>query len=253
MIRMDEVSVVYPTGVCALQPTCIEFKRGRFTVLLGASGAGKSTLLRTLNGLVRPTHGDILVSGHRSIFSSGRALREHRSRTGMIFQQHHLIGRMTALRNVLMGRLAVYGSLRTLAPMRKADRLIALEALDRVGLVDRALHRVDELSGGQQQRVGIARAMAQRPQIILADEPVASLDPATAAMVLADLHRICREDQITAIVSLHQVDLARQFADHVICLAGGRCVFEGEPQNLRPNVLQDVYTPPHQPLANAAE
>lgn len=241
MLQVVDVEVTYPNGVIALTRTSTRFERGAFTVLLGTSGAGKSTLLRCLNGLVHPSRGDVIAEGSGPIFASARTLRAHRCRTGMIFQQHHLIGRLTALQNVLMGRLARHGTLRTLLPLPRSDRLLALEALDRVGLADRALHRADQLSGGQQQRVGIARAMAQRPEIVLADEPVASLDPETSVMVLRDLHRICREDGITAIVSLHQLELAHQFADRVVGLASGRIVFDGTPAELGSAALDKIY------------
>jgi phosphonate transport system ATP-binding protein len=242
MLRLHGVAMTYPNGVAAVLPTSISVPKGQFLVLLGPSGAGKSTLLRCMNGLVKPTQGDVMVEGRGSIFRSSRALRQHRRRTGMIFQQHHLIGRLSALQNVLIGRIAAHGALRSMFPLPRADRLIALQSLERVGLLDRALDRVDELSGGQQQRIGIARAMAQRPQIVLADEPVASLDPASGEKVLADLHRICREDGITAIVSLHQVELARRFADRVIGLAGGRIVFEGTVSQLGQTILEQIYT-----------
>ncbi len=242
MLRLQNVAMTYPNGVAAIMPTSISVPKGQFLVLLGPSGAGKSTLLRCLNGLVTPTHGDVVVEGRGSIFRSRRALREHRRRTGMIFQQHHLIGRLSALQNVLLGRVGAHGSLRSIFPLPRMDRRIALQSLERVGLLERALDRVDELSGGQQQRIGIARAMAQRPQIVLADEPVASLDPASGEKVLMDLHRICREDGITAIVSLHQVELARRFADRVIGLAGGRIVFEGTASQLGQTILDQIYT-----------
>jgi phosphonate transport system ATP-binding protein len=226
MLKLDSVSVTYPGDIRALRPTSLAFRGGQFTVLLGPSGAGKSTLLRCLNGLVAPSTGRVTADGVGDIASS-RALGEHRRRTGMIFQQHQLIGRLSALRNVLTGRLGYHGQLRTLLPMPRADRLIALECLERVGLLDRALDRVDTLSGGMQQRVGIARALAQRPRLILADEPVASLDPATAAKVLELLHTICKADGITAIVSLHQVELALEVADRIVGIAHGAVVFDG--------------------------
>ena len=251
MLRLHEVAKRYPNGVVAVLPTSISVPKGQFLVLLGPSGAGKSTLLRCLNGLVTPTQGDVTVDDRGSIFRSGRALREHRQQTGMIFQQHHLIGRLSALQNVLLGRVAAHHSLRSLFPLPRADRLLALQALERVGLLERALDRADQLSGGQQQRVGIARAMAQRPRIVLADEPVASLDPASGEKVLADLHRICREDGITAIVSLHQVDLARRFADRVIGMVGGRVVFEGPGSQLGPSILDQIYTAAPSRLAAA--
>jgi phosphonate transport system ATP-binding protein len=242
MLQLHNVAMTYPNGIAALLPTTIAVPKGQFLVLLGPSGAGKSTLLRCLNGLVRPTQGDIIVEGRGSIFRSGRSLRDHRRRTGMIFQQHHLIGRLSALQNVLLGRVGAHTPLRSMFPLPRADQRIALQALERVGLLERALDRADELSGGQQQRIGIARAMAQQPQMVLADEPVASLDPASGEKVLADLHRICREDGITAIVSLHQVELARQFADRVIGLAGGRIVFQGTASQLGQTILDQIYT-----------
>ena len=241
MLRLQEVAMIYPNGVRAVMPTSLTVPKGQFLVLLGPSGAGKSTLLRCMNGLVKHKQGDVTVEGQGSIFRDGHTLREHRRQTGMIFQQHHLIGRLTALQNVMLSRVSAHSALRTLFSLPRADRLLALQSLERVGLLERALDRADELSGGQQQRIGIARAMAQRPQIVLADEPVASLDPATGERVLADLHRICREDGITAIVSLHQIDLARQFADRVVGMANGRVVFDGPAPLLSPTVLDQIY------------
>lgn len=243
MLNLDNVTVRYANRVTALEAASAGFPHGQFIVLLGPSGAGKSTMLRCLNGLVRPTSGKVRSEKEGDILAGTAVLRRHRQRTGMIFQQHHLIGRLTALQNVLMGRLAFHGTLRSLLPLPRADRLVALEALDRVGLGDRALHRADQLSGGQQQRVGIARALAQRPAAILADEPVASLDPATADKVLALLHRICREDGITAVVSLHQVELARRYGDRIYGLAEGRVVFEGTGETLDGAALDRIYGP----------
>jgi phosphonate transport system ATP-binding protein len=159
----------------------------------------------------------------------------------MIFQQHQLIGRLTALANVLMGRLGHHSTLRSLFPLSADEKRMALEALDRVGLLDYALRRADQLSGGQQQRVGIARALAQAPNLILADEPVASLDPATAERVLALLHGICRQDGLSAIISLHQVELARQFADRIIGINGGHVVFDGPPDRLGEDAIRRIY------------
>ena len=147
MLRLHNVAMIYPNGVTAVMPTSISVPKGQFLVLLGPSGAGKSTLLRCLNGLVTPTQGDVIVEGLGSIFQSCRSLREHRRRTGMIFQQHHLIGRLSALQNVLLGRVAAHSPLRSIFPLPRADRRVALQSLERVGLVERALDRVDELSG----------------------------------------------------------------------------------------------------------
>jgi phosphonate transport system ATP-binding protein len=160
MIQVEDLEVVYPTGTRALAPTTVAFERGQFTVLLGASGAGKSTLLRALNGLVKPTAGRVIVEGIGELRGS-RAMRAHRRRTGMVFQQHQLIGRATVLSNVLTGRLGYHSGLRTLLPLPATEKCLALEAIERVGLIDYSLRRADQLSGGQQQRVGIARARAR--------------------------------------------------------------------------------------------
>lgn len=247
MIELQDVSVKYPGGMTALHPTSICFRRGEFTVLLGASGAGKSTLLRSLNLLNRPSSGEVFVAGIGKI-GDRQALHRHRRATGMIFQQHQLIGRQTALANVLLGRVGYHPAWRTLFPLPRVERTIGLECLDRVGLLHKALERVDRLSGGQQQRVGIARALAQRPRLMLADEPVASLDPATSGLVLSQLKRIGTEDGITTVVSLHQVELAQMFADRVIGLAHGRVVFDGPAAVLNDSVLQMIYQQPASPV-----
>ncbi len=240
MIQLTDLSVRYRDDLVALQPTSLSFGRGEFTVLLGASGAGKSTLLRSLNLLTRPTTGRVTADDLGAI--DGRAaLQAHRRRTGMIFQQHQLIGRHTALANVLLGRIGYHSVWRSLLPLPRTEQRIALECLDRVGLLQRALDRVDKLSGGQQQRVGIARALAQQPRLMLADEPVASLDPASSRRVLAQLKRICREDGITTVVSLHQVELAVEYADRVVGLAHGRVVFDGSPDALSAGVQEMIY------------
>jgi len=240
MIRLVDISVTYPGGIKALLSTSIEFPRGRFTVLLGPSGAGKSTLLRSINYLCNPTTGAVVVDGLDSL-SSDKVLREYRRQTGMIFQHHHLIGRYTALRNVLVGRIGFHSTLRSLLPLSSDELTIGLESLDRVELLHKALERAETLSGGEQQRVGIARALAQRPKLILADEPVASLDPSTAMKVLSLLYSICEQEKITAIVSLHQVALAQEFADRIIGISRGRIVFDGGPEDLTPEALASIY------------
>jgi phosphonate transport system ATP-binding protein len=240
VIEVQDIAVTYPNGVRALCPTRLSFAAGTFTVLLGPSGAGKSTLLRALNGLVRPTAGRVLAEDVGDI-SARAALRAHRRRTGMVFQGHQLIGRVTVLGNVLTGRLGYHRGWRTLLPFAREEKLRALEAIGRVGLLDMALRRADQLSGGQQQRVGIARALVQQPRLILADEPVASLDPATALRVLDLLHGICRADGLTAVVSLHQVELARRFAERVVGLAGGAVVFDGPPAALDAASVARIY------------
>src|SRR5665647_1809383 len=240
MIRVEHLEVVYPNGTRALAPTSVSFGAGEFTVFLGASGAGKSTLLRALNGLVHPTRGEVHVDGIGTLFG-GKTIRAHRRRTGMVFQQHQLIGRCSVLTNVLMGRLGYHASLRTLLPFSVTEKQLALDAIERVGLLDYALRRADQLSGGQQQRVGIARALVQEPSLILADEPVASLDPASADRVLGLLHRICKDDGITAIVSLHQLDFAKRYADRIVALVQGQVVFDGTPSKLGKHEIARIY------------
>lgn len=248
IIRVEDLEVVYASGTCALAPTSISFGEGEFIVFLGASGAGKSTLLRALNGLVPPTRGSVHVDGIGPLIGR-KNIRAQRRRTGMVFQQHQLIGRCSVLTNVLMGRLGYHPSLRTLLPFSIKEKRLALDAIDRVGLIDYALRRADQLSGGQQQRVGIARALVQEPTLILADEPVASLDPASADRVLGLLHQICKYDGITAIVSLHQLDFANRYADRIIALAEGEMVFDGPPTKLKDSEIARIYgaiptTPP---------
>jgi phosphonate transport system ATP-binding protein len=240
VLATESLEVVYPGGVCALRPTTISVVPGEFLVLLGASGAGKSTLLRSLNGLVRPSAGRVVAAGIGDL-SAARQMRLHRRQTGMVFQQHHLIGRLSVLSNVLTGRLAYRSSLLALGPWSRQEKTLALTALERVGLLDQALKRADQLSGGQQQRVGIARALVQQPRILLADEPVASLDPATAEDVLALLHDICKSDGLTAVVSLHQVPFARRFADRIVGLSAGSVVFDRAPADLSDTDLAALY------------
>jgi phosphonate transport system ATP-binding protein len=241
MIRLENIGVRYPGNVEALCPTTLEFSRGTFTVILGVSGAGKSTLLRCLNMLTTPSTGTIEVEGVGEITTNRGLLQKHRLKTGMIFQHHQLIGRHTALKNVLVGRIGHYGTFRSFLPLAAQDQELALDCLHRVGLLDLALQRVDSLSGGQQQRVGVARALAQKPQIILADEPIASLDPCTSDDILSLLYRVTKEDRLTTIVSLHQVEFAKEYGDRVIGLANGRLVFDGTAKDLEARNLERIY------------
>lgn len=240
IISLQDVEVIYPNGTVALSPLSLDIDDDAVTVLLGPSGAGKSSLLRSMNLLVKPTGGTISVRD-KGALASAEAIREHRRETAMVFQQHQLIGRQTALQNVLTGRLGRHSFWRTLLPLGTDERRIALECLDRVSLFEKALVRCDSLSGGQQQRVGIARALAQQPRMILADEPVASLDPASSRRVLSLLKQICKEDKIPVIVSLHQLEYAREFADRIIGLSSGHVVFDDRPERLTETVLKDIY------------
>ncbi len=225
----------------ALNGISMTVPAGEMCVILGPSGAGKSTLLRCVNRLIEPGGGEIRVNG-RPAPTTRAELRELRAGIGMIFQHHNLVPRLSVLKNVLSGRLArlpLWSSVLQIFP--REDIAIAMEALARVGLADRAEDRADRLSGGQQQRVGIARALAQRPQVILADEPVASLDPKTAQVVLNDLRAAAHELQIAVLCNLHQVALARQFADRIVGIAAGQIVFDGPPADLDDAALARIY------------
>lgn len=240
VLRCSDITVTYSDGTQALKPSSFQIRPGEFVALLGQSGAGKSTLLRALNGLVPLTSGEILLSGVGAI--TDRVTWRHlRREVAMVFQQHQLIGRSTALSNVLTGRLARHSSLRTLLPLPSADNIIAMESLDQVGLADLALKRCDQLSGGQQQRVGIARAIAQKPRLLLADEPVASLDPNTAAEVLALIRGVCASSGISAVVSLHQVDLARRFGTRILGIAAGQIQIDAPAATVDDNQLIRLY------------
>jgi phosphonate transport system ATP-binding protein len=243
VLSLQDARVVYSADVVGMEGASVSFDASEFVVLLGPSGAGKSTLLRALNGLVPLTEGTLHTEGGLPITDSS-ALRAHRRRTAMVFQQHQLIGRLTALDNVLTGRLGHHGSLRAMFPLPRRDRIIALNALEQVHLLDRALTRADQLSGGQQQRVGLARALAQEPRIILADEPVASLDPASARHALTLIHAVCKAQGIAAVVSLHQVDLAKTFADRILGVRAGRIVFDGVSAGLDDSTVQHIYSAP---------
>lgn len=240
IVSLQSAGVTYPNGTVALEPLDLDFSSSELTVLLGRSGAGKSSLLRSLNLLVRPSEGLVLTAKQGALVTTEK-VRAHRRETAMIYQQHQLIGRRSALQNVLTGRLGRHSTLRTLLPFSSEERRLALACLDRVDLFEKALVRCDSLSGGQQQRVGIARALAQQPQLILADEPVASLDPASSERVLGLLREICSQDGIPAIVSLHQLDYAREFGDRIIGLSHGRVVFDGPPHDLTDTALTEIY------------
>ena len=211
-------------------------------VIVGLSGAGKSTLIRAINGLVPITDGDVTVDGQSVRRASPRQLRALRSKIGMIFQTFNLVNRTSVLNNVLMGRLHATGTFRSLIGRYKpADVEIAMRALERVDIVEKAYVRASNLSGGQQQRVGIARALSQEPKIILADEPVASLDPPTSHVVMRDLQRINRELGITTVVNLHFLDLAKVYAQRIIGLRGGELVFDGDAAHADEKVFRDIY------------
>lgn len=244
LIRTDGLTKTFDSGrVTAVDRFDLEVVEGQLLVLLGLSGSGKSTLLRLLNGLAEPTAGQVEVLGQQPNKLRPKQLRTLRRDIGFVFQQHNVVGRLTALENVLNGGLADlrcprYG----VTTYPKSMRRRAYEQLERVGLEDRAFQRCSTLSGGEQQRVGIARALYQAPKIILADEPVASLDPSTAKRVMELLSRCSREDQITTVCSLHQMDLASTWGDRIVGLRDGRKVFDAAAGSFDPKDLAEIYT-----------
>src|SRR5437899_4921068 len=242
IVSIKDLVKTYPTGTRALDGITLAIERGEFVVLIGLSGSGKSTLLRCINRLVDPTSGSVTFDGADVTRASGRDLRRIRRRIGMIFQQFNLVRRISVFSNVSAGRLGYRSIWRTVAgrPTR-TDVALAFENLGRVGIADRAYSRADALSGGQQQRVGIARALMQKPELMLADEPVASLDPATSRSVMKYLEEINKKDGITVICSLHFLSLARRYGTRVIALNGGKVAFDGKPADIDERRFKEIY------------
>ncbi len=242
MIELKDVTVRYPNGVVGLDNVSLTIPDGQFVVVVGLSGAGKSTLIRTINGLVPVTSGSLTVDGVEIAGASNRQLREVRSHIGMIFQSFNLVKRTSVMNNVMMGQLHGIPTWRSLiGAWTAAEKETAFQSLERVGIVEKTWTRASQLSGGQQQRVAIARALAQDPSVMLADEPVASLDPPTAQMVMTDLQRINRELGITTLVNLHFLDLARQFGDRVVGMRAGQVVFDGTGAEADDAVFESIY------------
>ena len=232
-LRVQDLTKEYG-DTTALSDVSFEVPGGSFAVLLGESGAGKSTLLRVLNGLTEPTSG--------SVYLDGKRITDSRSDVGMVFQQHNLVDELSAYDNALTGTFNRTGFLRSLLNLQPPeDRQLALEALNTVGLLEEAGQKVDRMSGGQQQRVGIARALVQRPALLLADEPVASLDPASAETVMTYFRETAAERDLTTLASLHQVNIAREFGEQFIGLKNGEVTFVGSRSELTPSVLEDIY------------
>ncbi|MBO9542653.1 phosphonate ABC transporter ATP-binding protein [bacterium] len=252
-LQVQGLQKAYANGPTVLHDVSLTFKPGEFSVILGLSGAGKSTFLRCLNRLIEPTAGRIIIprdliapegKGELDLVrASSHELRLWRRKVGMIFQHFNLIKRLSVVDNVLAGSLGyagmVPGALRLFS---KSERDRALYNLERVGLLDHAYKRADALSGGQQQRVAIARALMQRPTVILADEPVASLDPKLAKQILDILKRVADEDGLTVMVSLHVLELARAYGDRMIGFHGGRVIFDGAPDKLDDKAVQQIYS-----------
>jgi phosphonate transport system ATP-binding protein len=242
VIRVRSLRKVYPGGTVALDGVDLDLAAGEFVALIGPSGAGKSTLLRCLNGLVAPTAGDVSVDGVSVGGASADELRRVRVGIGFVFQQFNLMRRLSVLENVLVGRLSRVPTFRSLlALFPAADVVRAHAVLERVGLEGLAGRRVDTLSGGQQQRVAIARALVQDPRVLLADEPMASLDPALAHTVLALLRRISQEDGLTVVTSLHVLELARLYGRRVVGIRAGRVVYDGSSDGLTDTVAERIF------------
>ena len=242
MLQVINLTKIYDGGVKALDRVSFEVPDGQFLAVIGLSGSGKSTLLRCINRLVEPTEGQILWNGEDLTAATPEEMRVHRRRFGMVFQHFNLVNRSSVLTNVLAGRLGyVNPAWSLLNRFPRADVEKALQQLERVGIADKAQQRADELSGGQQQRVGIARALMQDPDVILADEPVASLDPVLAHSIMKHLEEINEQDGVTVLCSLHFLDLVHRYADRVIALNEGKLVFEGLPTEIDDQKFKDIY------------
>ena len=242
MIKFENVSVTYPGGVEALKDLNLEIKDGDFIIIVGLSGAGKSTLLRTVNNLVKPSTGSVYLEGKNVTSAKKKELKKIRSQIGMIFQTFNLVNRSTVLKNVLTGRLSNISTIRSILGLWPKDQKeMAFEALNQVEILEKAYVRASNLSGGQQQRVGIARALSQKPKVMLADEPVASLDPITSRVVMSYLKKINTELGITTIVNLHFLDLAKEFGYRLIGLRDGKLVFDGNVNDVSDEDFENIY------------
>jgi len=243
LIRVEHLTKIYERGdIVALKDISFTVKRGEFLVLIGLSGSGKSTLLRCINRLIEPTSGRILFDGIDVTKASAKQLRQLRRRMAMIFQHFNLVKRSSVLTNVLAGRLGyVHPAASAIHRFPKEDIDAAIANLERVGIPEQIYKRADELSGGQQQRVGIARALMQRPDLLMADEPVSALDPATAHSVMQYLEQMNREDGVTVIASLHFLSLARRYGTRILALKDGEIVFEGLPAEIDGKKFKEIY------------
>jgi phosphonate transport system ATP-binding protein len=252
-VRVAGLGKTFQSGTRALDDVSLEVREGEFLVVLGLSGSGKSTLLRCINGLIDPTQGKVVVFDTDITALAGHPLREQRRRIGMIFQQFNLVKRHTVLTNVLSGALGRGHLLRSLfLSFLPEDVAFAMSCLERVGLADRAFERADRLSGGQQQRVAISRALMQKPRIILADEPVASLDPALRHSVMRHIEALNRDAGMTVICSLHDIDLVQRYATRIVALKAGRLVWEGLPVELDKDTFRAIYGQDAEPASNSA-
>ena len=251
-VRIENLGMVYPDGVRALEGVNLEVIEGEFLVVLGLSGSGKSTLLRCINRLINPSEGRVWIFGEEITALSGRDLRRLRQRMAMIFQQFNLVRRHTVMTNVLAGALGRTGLIPSLLlSFTPHERDLAIASLERVGLADRGTSRADALSGGQQQRVAVARALMQQPQLILADEPVASLDPALRHSVMRHIEALNREEGLTVVCSLHDIDLVERYATRMVALRDGHLVWEGKPDGFDRGTFREIYGEDAEPASNS--
>lgn len=242
MIEFKNVYKTYPNGFTALKNVNLNIEQGEFVAIIGLSGAGKSTILRCINRMHDIQQGTLTVDGVDVEGLSGKSLRRFRRKVGMIFQSFNLVSRSTVIKNVLTADVPDMPFWRVLFGIfTKEQKMRALESLDKVGILDKAYTRCDQLSGGQQQRVALARTLNQNPSIILADEPVASLDPVTARQVMSDFVRINKEYKITILLNIHHVDLALNYCDRVIGVRAGEIVFDGPASSITQEQLDEVY------------
>ena len=242
MIVFDHVSKVYPNGTVGLDDVDLTIADGEFAAIIGRSGAGKSTLLRSVNRMHRITSGTLTVNGTDVSSLSGKSLRRFRRGIGMVFQSFNLVTRTSVIQNVLAACVPDMPFWRVLrGAFWKSDKSKALESLDKVGILDKAYMRADQLSGGQQQRVALARTLTQDPKIILADEPVAALDPVTAKQVMQDFVHINKDMGITILLNIHHVELALEYADRIIGIRAGKIVYDGPSANVDKDVLAAIY------------
>jgi phosphonate transport system ATP-binding protein len=251
-VRIDGLGMVYPGGVRALADVSLEVEDGEFLAILGLSGSGKSTLLRCVNRLIDPTEGRVWIYDEEVTDLDGARLRRLRRQVAMIFQQFNLVRRHTVIQNVLSGALGRSALLPSLVlSFSSEERRLALACLDRVGLADRASSRADALSGGQQQRVAIARALMQQPRLILADEPVASLDPALRHSVMRYVESLNRDEGMTVLCSLHDIDLVERYATRLVALREGRVVWQGSPAEFDRDTFRQIYGEDAEPASNS--
>ena len=242
MIVFKDVSKTYPNGFTALKHVNLTINDGYFICIIGLSGAGKSTMIRTINKMHSITEGVLLVNGMDISKAKGKELRAIRKNIGMIFQSFNLVKRSSVYKNVLSGRVGYHSTFECIFSLySKEEKMLALQSLDKLGILDKAFVRADQLSGGQMQRVALARALTQEPSIILADEPVASLDPITTLSVMDDFKRINEEEKITIVANMHHVDLALKYATRVIGIRAGEIVFDGLPEEVNDEVLISIY------------